>query len=258
MKVDVVVDVGNSRIKWGRCADGAVAETLVLDLVDTDQWTLCLESWSLKRRGHWAVAGSDRARLKRLSAWLTERKQPVYELDSYERMPIKANVAEPDKIGLDRLCNAVAVNSRRPPGKAAIIIDAGTAVTVDYVDETGVFQGGAILPGLSLLADQLYRHTAALPLIKRDDLNRLIETVSPPGKCTVDAMALGIEACFRGGVERVARAYLAIAPDASIFVGGGDGPLLLKNSSLAKCRHWPEMTLEGIRIAAEHLPSRDR
>lgn len=258
MKVDVVVDVGNSGMKWGRCLNGAVAETLVLDLMDTEQWDLCLESWVLKRRCHWAVSGSDLLRLQRITVWIMERNHRVQTLDSYLHLPIQVNVQEPGRVGLDRLCDAVAVNSRRPPGRAAIIIDAGTAVTVDFVDEAGVFQGGAILPGLSLLAEQLNRNTAALPLIKRDELNRLINFVSPPGKCTVDAMAVGIEACFRGGVERVARSYRAKAPDASIYVGGGDGPLLIKNSSLGECQHWPEMTLEGIRIAAEHLPSRDR
>jgi type III pantothenate kinase len=253
VNVDVVVDCGNSFIKWGRCSEAAVVEMATLKPANTEQWPIQLESWALKRKCHWLVSGSDPARQKRMVTWLTKQNQHVQVLDSDTRLPIKLNVKQPDKVGLDRLCNAVAVNSRRPTGKAAVVIDAGTAVTVDYVDEAGVFQGGAILPGLLLMAELLHRRTAALPLIKAEDFKQLVDPVESPGKSTVEALVLGLGACFRGGIERIARAYLAKAPEAVIYIGGGDGPLVFKDFPVGECHHWPEMTLEGIRIAGAQL-----
>jgi type III pantothenate kinase len=254
VNVDVVVDAGNSRIKWGRCSGGAVVEMATLKPAYGEHWVSQVEAWALKRRCQWVVCGSDPARQKRIVMWLTKQNQHVHVLDSYTRLPIGLNVKQPDKVGLDRLCNAVAVNSRRPTGKAAVVIDAGTAVTVDYVDEAGVFQGGAILPGLLLMVDFLHRHTAALPVIKPHELAQLIDPVALPGKSTVEAMVLGLWACFRGGVERVARDYLAKAASGAVFyIGGGDGAVFAKDCPLGESHYWPEMTLEGIRIAAEQL-----
>jgi type III pantothenate kinase len=255
VNVDVVVDCGNSRIKWGRCSGGAVVEMATLDPIRSEPWAIQLESWALKRKCQWLVSGSDRARQKRIIIWLTKQNQRTKLLDSHTHVPIQLNVKEPEKVGLDRLFNALAVNSRRPSGTSAIVIDAGTAITVDYVDEAGVFQGGAILPGVSIMAELLFQHTAALPLVRPEKLSQLNDPVPSPGKSTVEALVLGLGACFRGGIERVARGYLDKAAHGAVFyICGGDGSLLAKDFPLGECHYWPEMTLEGIRIAAEHLP----
>ena len=81
-------------------------------------------------------------------------------------LPLRVELEKPDHVGIDRLLDAVAVNSRRAPGVPAVIIDAGSAVTVDLVDGAGAFRGGAILPGLRLMAKSLHDYTALLPLIE--------------------------------------------------------------------------------------------
>jgi len=254
VNVDVVVDVGNSFIKWGRCSGGKVTDIATLAPAFPDAWERQLASWTVKKNCQWVVTGSDREHQDRIVRWLAKQNQRVYILDSYSQLPVKLNVKQPEKVGLDRLCNAVGVNSRRSPAAPAIVIDAGTAVTVDLVDEAGVFQGGAILPGLGLMAEILHRRTAALPLLDVGNLKQQLETKAFPGKSTIQAMTIGVEAAFHGGVERIARDYLSKAAHAAgVYIGGGGGALLAKDFSLAECHHWPEMTLEGIRIAAERL-----
>ena len=217
MNVDVVVDVGNSFIKWGRCSGGAVTDMATLAPVFPDEWERQLVSWAVKKKCQWVVTGSDREHQDRLVQWLAKQNQRVYALDSYSQLPLNLNVKHAEKVGLDRLCNAVGVNSRRPPAAPAIVIDAGTAVTVDFVDEAGVFQGGAILPGLALMAEILHRRTA-LPLLGVSNLKQQLqeakqqlETRASPGKSTIEAMSIGVEAAFHGGVERLARDYLKMA-----------------------------------------------
>jgi type III pantothenate kinase len=256
VNVDVVADAGNSFIKWGRCEGGAVVEMVSISPVDS-KWQGRLDGWPLKKKCQWVVSGSDPVSRGRLAKWLAGKSEQVRILSSHAQLPIKLNVEQPEKVGLDRLCNAVAVNSRKPAGTAAVVIDAGTAVTVDYVDEAGVFQGGAILPGLGLMADLLERRTAALPLLKVADFKKLLATATAPGKFTEQAIALGIAACFHGGIERVARDHAKLAGDrVVVYIGGGDGGFLPDTFPLGEGhehQRWPEMTLEGIRIAGERL-----
>src|SRR5262249_58797050 len=84
-------------------------------------------------------------------------------------------------VGIDRLLNAVAVNTRRGKDKPAVIVDAGSAITVDYVDRHGAFQGGVIFPGMGLMARSLDNFTALLPLV---EVPESIPAV--PGKNTVN------------------------------------------------------------------------
>src|SRR5205085_7856667 len=105
------------------------------------------------------------ARRQRLADWLLARGDEVEVVVSPGRLPLATALPQPEKAGIDRLFNAVAVNSRRRPNAAAVVVDAGSAVTVDLVDEHGVFRGGAILPGLRLMAQALHDYTALLPAV---------------------------------------------------------------------------------------------
>jgi type III pantothenate kinase len=255
VNVDVVVDAGNSFIKWGLCAGGKVKEIVLLAPAGPKGWESQIKSWELEEKCRWAVAGSDPARRDRIADWLRLVNQEVQVLTSHTQLPVAVNVKQPEKVGLDRLFNAVAVNARRPNGAAAVVIDAGTATTVDYVDEAGTFQGGAIMPGLGLMAELLYQGTAALPRLSREELlSQLPHESALPGKSTVEAMTLGMLACLRGGVERIVREYVKRAKSRVIsYVGGGDCKILEADLAPGERQFWPEMTLEGIRITAERL-----
>ena len=67
-------------------------------------------------------------------------------------LPLKIDSERPDMVGIDRLLGAVAVNAMRPAHRPAVVIYFGTAITVDLVSPEGTFQGGAILPGIGMLA----------------------------------------------------------------------------------------------------------
>ncbi len=129
------------------------------------------------------------------------------------------------------------------------MVDAGSAVTVDWLDEEGTFRGGAILPGLRLMIQALHDYTALLPLIAAP---RSVPRV--PGSGTAEAMEAGVFWAVAGGVRAlVEQMSPATAALPEVFLTGGDGALLqpvLGN----RVRAWPEMTLEGIRLAAEALP----
>ena len=249
----VVVDAGNSLIKWGHCSAGKVAEYVQLPAADSQAWARQLETWqSGGVKFQLAVSGSDPGQRDRVALWLREQGHMVQAITSLAQVPVSMNVTSPEKVGLDRLLNALAVQERKPQGAAAAIIDAGTAITVDYVDEAGVFQGGAILPGLKIMADYLHEHTAALPLINPEEIDSAAPVV--PGKATVPALILGMRSCLEGGIERLLSDYAKLAGKRlMIFVGGGDGRKLVRERGEHEIQYWPEMTLEGIRLAGLRL-----
>lgn len=240
MSGPIVVDVGNTRVKWGLCSSEQVWSLASLPPDDTDAWLSQWREWKLEPTQAWIVAGVHPARVDAQVAWLSERGDSVQVLSSHEQLPLKVDVEVPAKVGIDRLLNAVAANRRRQEHVAAILVDAGSAVTVDYVDGTGVFRGGAIFPGFNLMAKALHEYTALLPIVTID------EAVTVPGTSTTHAMQAGVLHAVVGGIERLIVEYNHRFPTAfEIFLTGGDCKMLAEK--LHRPVHvWPEMTLEGI------------
>jgi type III pantothenate kinase len=242
VRTDVVVDVGNTRVKWARVVAGQLTDIVGLP-PDTRSWEWQLEAWRLPPQQVWVVTGVQPAHRDELAAWLRSRGQVAHVLRSAADLPLQVAVDEPDKAGIDRLLNAVAVPARRRSAGSVVIIDAGSAVTVDYLDETGAFRGGAILPGLRLMAQALHEHTALLPLVE------VHEPPGPLGTSTITAMQAGIFWAVVGGVQKLVDQH----KPATVFLTGGDAALLA-NQIEPRPVVWPEMTLEGIRMSAERLP----
>jgi type III pantothenate kinase len=244
----VVVDVGNSRIKWGLCSAAGVTEAVSLPPDEPGAWLRQIEAWRLPGGAGWAVSGVHPPRRDAFMDWLRARGDKVVLVDDPKDLPLRVLVERPDWVGVDRLLDAVAANSRRRPGAPAVIVDSGSAVTVDYVDETGAFRGGVIFPGPRLMAKSLHDYTALLPVV---ELKPPIPDM--PATATRPAMEAGIFWAVVGGIEAVLARYAREAgqrPD--LFLTGGDGVLL--HPALPQAQHWPTMTLEGTRLSAEALP----
>jgi type III pantothenate kinase len=243
MNARVVVDVGNTRLKWGLCQDDAVVTLAALPPDDPQAWQRQYDAWRLDRTQPWIVSGVHPARRDALVAWLQEQGARVQRLDSWRDLPLEVAVDEPARVGIDRLLNAVAAQ-RRASACAAVAIDAGSAVTVDYVDRAGVFRGGAIYPGLRLMAHALHDYTALLPLVE------VRHTAAPPATATAQAIETGILYAVIGGAERLVDELRRHDGGAvEVFLTGGDAPLLAE-SYRGPCTVWPEMTLAGILYSA--------
>jgi type III pantothenate kinase len=241
----LVVDIGNTRVKWGLCDDVAVRDSASLPPDDPAAWQNQLDMWHLPQPRKWAVSGVHPQRRDQLVDWLRQRGDKVRLVRTAKQLPLEVAVPDPDKVGIDRLLNAVAVNARRADRAPAVIVDAGSAVTVDLVDQRGAFRGGAILPGLKVMANALHDYTALLPLIEFD------ADVEMPGTSTIQAMKTGIFYALVGGVREVIEKLSERSPPSKkmeIFVCGGDGALLAPQLPHPICL-WPTMTLEGLRIA---------
>ncbi len=245
----IVADVGNSRMKWGRCDDRQVVDAVALPLDDPAAWEACWKRFVGPEPLIWVVAGVNPDRIAQLVEWLNSRATKISILDSYQRLPIALAVDHPERVGIDRLLNALAAKSRDRAGRPAALVDAGSAVTVDWLDAEGVFRGGAIFPGLRLMARALHDYTARLPAVE------VVSPVpNPPAPATEPAIAAGIHGAVVGGIAYlVRRMAAALRADPVVYLTGGDASLLAPALDVP-FELWPNMTLEGIRLTARNAP----
>jgi len=143
----------------------------------------------------------------------------VVEAGADIRLPFDLLVDNAEKLGADRIaaaCGVAALDHRE-----AVIIDAGTAVTVDILSREG-FIGGAIFPGIDMILDSLHEGTESLPRIQCGDTIPAI-----PGRDTAGAMAAGAFWGWIGAVrELVARSHSYLEGEHPVFVTGGNAGLV--------------------------------
>ncbi len=246
---DVVVDIGNTRMKWGRCEAGRVAVMASLPLDEPEAWAEQLSAWGLSDPVRWAVASVNPAVSDQFREWAIG--DDVLFLD-HSGVPLSYAVDHPEQVGIDRLLNAFAAHCLAHP-HSAVVVSVGTAATVDLIDEKGVFHGGVIFPGPRLMAYALHEHTAKLPLVDADTL----PTVVAPGANTEDAILAGIRAAIVGATVLLVNHYADESEPPWVYVtGGAAGDLGQFNFGprFEGTRTVPTLTLDGVRIAAETLP----
>lgn len=242
---EVVADVGNTRIKWGLCSDDGLARTIALPLADPNSWVSTFQAWNLSESSTWALAGTQPDVRNNLAEWLKLRGCKVRVIDDYRVLPIDVRVDQPEQVGVDRLLNAIAIKQRATP---AIVVDAGSAITVDLIDRAGAFRGGAILPGFRLMARSLNDYTAKLPLVD----NFPAMEAPAPGLNTIAAITAGITSAIQAGIDRLVQRLSSGTDTPRVFITGGDAHLLHGLQSRPEVLD-PFLTLEGLRIVSRAL-----
>lgn len=251
MTPDVVVDIGNTRIKFGRCsAAPEIAELASLPPDEPAAWKSQAEAWAVPAGGRFAVASVNPARAHRLREWIEDAGYRASMIQDTSLLPIRVYVPEPAKVGIDRLLTATAAHLRER-NRPVIVVTAGTAVTVDFVTADGTFLGGAILPGFATMLHSLHEHTALLP-----DVAITEPVANAIGTNTIEAMRSGVFGAVVGGVMQIASdGRDRIGTESHLYLTGGDGQLLKDRLAAAfSVAFVPTLTLEGIRLAAEALP----
>lgn len=263
MTPDVVVDIGNTRMKWGWLPPRCDLHDIRMTSLPHDApgaWDDALAKLNLTRPVKWAAASVHPVQLTKFVAWVTDRGESVTVIDNYRQVPIEfePEYESPELVGLDRLLNAVAAKRLAGLNTPCLVTDVGTAMTMDVVDDEGQFVGGAILPGPRLMFESLHRYTAKLPLIELGEVPR-IDFIA--ARDTQSAILVGVVAALTGAVremiEYVRGRFFNYEPWL-VLTGGGLGDFAQTPfgewHDLENCLVQPTLTLEGIHIAAEALP----
>jgi type III pantothenate kinase len=198
-------------------------------------------SWLPDAPQPWFVASVNRAREARLIDWLHAQRP----LDRYYRLTahdfdLALDVEFPERVGVDRLAAALAAARLRSGPRPVIVVDAGTAITVDLVDAGGVFRGGAIMPGPYLMAESLHQFTEALPRVEFPH-----EAPVPIGRRTETALQSGLYWGVVGALRELVRQISRGQPDSpQLFITGG-GPVADGLRDLTPLEV-PDLVLQGI------------
>ncbi len=256
----LAIDAGNTRIKLGlfalsnvsrsgelpRCVERAVVlshEPIPWELLA--HWQSATGSWQPA-----VIAGSNPHDVERVRQnWPSSLGPTPLIVANTDAFPLPIRVDEPRRVGIDRLLNAVAVNELRSAGHPAVIVDSGTATTVDVVSADGTFAGGAILPGLALSAKALHEYTALLPLVSVLELGQA--TPEAFGRNTRAAIRSGLFWGQLGAVKELIERQASV--EAEVFVTGGGGALLAAH--LPHARFEPHLSLQGLVLVAERAES---
>ena len=148
----------------------------------------------------------------------------------------------PKEVGPDRIANAVAAYDLY--GGPSIVVDFGTANTIEAISEKGEYLGGAIFPGIEISMDALFERAAAL---------RRVELVAPKnviGKSTMESVQSGAVYGFTGQVDAVVERFQAELGDCAVVATGGLVELIMPFSRTIQ-HNEPWLTLHGLRIVFE-------
>jgi type III pantothenate kinase len=254
----IAVDIGNTRIKFGAFSNVSgdklpePEKTLALSAEapqfdELPAWLAVLESSELS----WHIGSVNRPAATRLLDWLRDRRprESVTLLTSAD-LPLSVRLKRLDMVGIDRLLNAMSANALRKPNRPAVVVDLGTAITVDLVAINGAFLGGAILPGIGMSARAMREFTDLLPLVDMTELG------SPPpviGTSTISAIQSGLFWGAVGGIRELVRQFTyQLDADPQVFFTGGAGQSIA--SALGEnMQYIPHLSLAGIAIAVKSI-----
>jgi type III pantothenate kinase len=259
----VAVDIGNTRLKLGlfssaEAASGVPlpepADTLSVSVDRLDDVAEWLQPHGVSETS-WYIGSVQRSFTTELLTWLRMRCAGHITLLCASDLTLRVELPRPDMVGIDRLLAAVGAGALREPSRPAVIVDLGTAVTVDLISADGTFQGGAILPGIAMSARALHEFTDLLPLI---DMAELHEAPAEIGKDTVAAMRSGLFWGTIGAARELIARMSGVGSDPSpqaspqVFLTGG-AAASVAHLLAADAQYVPDLTLGGIAITVNHL-----
>lgn len=259
----LAIDIGNSRIGFGVFTAGKqkdAATRLNHHELDQELVRTLTTLWETTRGESRELEEEADVVISSVVPRLVARFAPIVEqqlgvkariIGDDLKVPLKTHLREHSGVGQDRLLGALAayVNTER----ACAVIQAGSALVVDCVNDDGIFEGGAILPGLQMSAKALHDFAAQLPNV----------SLTPPeesdafGRYTQEAINLGLYVGARGAVRELIERYAtALGHWPHVVATGGDaqavlGPLEIVDSFV------PDLVLQGAALTWEHERMRE-
>jgi type III pantothenate kinase len=221
----VIIDIGNTLTKIAIFSESEIAELkrfktdspadMLAFLQELPVGTHCMIS---------SVAG-----IPALLEDVLRNKFKTLLLDEHTPLPIKNLYKTQHTLGRDRIAAAVAANDAFPAADL-LVIDAGTAITIDLVTRRGEYLGGAISPGIEMRFRALHTFTKHLPLVQAKDIDFLT------GTTTEESISTGVINGVAAEIDGIINKYRGLHPEIRIVFGGGDSNFLvkrLKNSIFA-------------------------
>ena len=208
--MNLCVDQGNSRTKVGVFSQDSLIETFVYEQFNEREISALLLKYPIDHCIISSVVLGD----EQLIESLKTRFDSFIELSHKTEIPIENRYATPETLGKDRLAAVIGASFLKP-NCDLLVVDAGTAITYDFIDANKVYQGGNIAPGLNLRLRALHEFTHKLPLIQPKSESPLIGTTTD--SAILSGAIYGIVFEIDGYINVLKIKY----PELSAFLTGG-------------------------------------
>ncbi len=209
--MNLIIDIGNSVAKLAVFDSNEMVEIRHCSNRTLDQLPDLCNRYAIRK----GILSSVISLNEECRKQLADLDFPIIELNYRTPVPIKNLYQTPQTLGMDRLAAVVGANAIQP-GKPLLVIDAGTCITYDFIDEEGQYHGGNISPGKRMRFQALHTFTDKLPEIHPEG------EIPAYGKSTETAIRSGvihgIEFEIKGYISHLAKNY----PELLVFLTGGD------------------------------------
>lgn len=223
------IDIGNTRLKW-RAACGRRG-AVKLSQLDAEAWPEDIERVRVA-----SVAGAEAnqrvaALVRRL--WCVEAE---FARTQAQQAGVVNSYADPSRMGVDRWL--AILSGWHKAGRGCWVVDCGSAVTIEQIDDHGRHVGGYIIPGLQLMSRNLLSNTAEIIVD-----HSLEGFECRPGVNTSQAVQHGINLTFKALAKEVA----GLVGNQPLYVTGGDAEIFC---SVAEGAQWcPDLVMDGLELA---------
>jgi len=251
---DLLIDIGNTFLKWGlfRARAGGEARENRLEsghVLLEEIAGLAAQFAKFPTPAQIVISNVAGTRVRStiirvLETW-PHAPAPHWLIPQEEACGVVNRYRNPAQLGSDRW--AALIGARQLTGaKPALVVVCGTATTIDHLTAAGEFNGGVILPGVGLMLRALHQHTAALPDADGEYVENPLQTV--------DAITSGCQHAQAGAIERVYRMHEAKAPGLLCLISGGAARALAPRLTIPFELH-DNLVLEGLYCISRKLAS---
>jgi type III pantothenate kinase len=242
----LLLDVGNTRLKWGIADDGEIHRTGNITRQKIQESGLGVLTTRLPRSVDTAIASNvaGTTLATRLAGLVGAHCNRDLHFAKTLRSAhgVTNSYKQPRRMGVDRWVAMIGAWSELR--SACLVVDAGTAVTIDAIDASGNHLGGQILPGVAMMADALTNKTSDIPNV-RPAAKKDYSDLAMFATNTRDAVGSGSLGAVTGAVERAIGVLRAHARRAPIVLTGGDASRILSALDGAPL-HRPNLVLQGL------------
>ena len=232
--MNLIIDIGNTLVKYAIFNNDQLVEILKTSEIETGKVNTLIKEFDIKN----VIISSVRKEMN----WNLDVE--VIHLSHKTSLPINLNYKTPETLGKDRIANIVAV-SEEYPNKNAVVIDAGTCITYDFINKNKEYLGGRISPGLDMRYKSLNKFTELLPKLSVSGESKFI------GDDTDSSIFSGVERGVLSEVDSLISVFRKENEDLIVVVTGGDTFFFenaLKNSIFAD----QNLVLKGLNIILKY------
>jgi type III pantothenate kinase len=238
LKMNLIIDIGNTRTKLALFEKNNLIEKANVDVLTLDALSVMMKGQNIEGV-IMSVSGQD---TEGVDAWLRERFFFI-KLNHETQLPIDNQYDTPQTLGKDRLASAVAAHFLFPQ-KTCLIIDGGTALTFNLLNQNGAFVGGNITAGLKMRFKALHHFTAKLPLLEQNTEG--VFDFDLIGTNTNDAILKGVQFGILSEIEGFVQRFTKKQGNVQIILTGGDGLFFKHNLQLQNTIYEPNLVLIGL------------